>query len=95
VRWIRHACLFVGNEQLVITLTELAEGSCRVETRHISTEIETLLGSLGFAVEIIPQVIARINLGEEIEFVDRRGVRSLLRHDPQTRRISVRAAGTA
>lgn len=86
-----HACLFVGNEQLVIRLTELEGGSCRVETQKISTEIEALLGSLGFAEEAIPQVLARINLDEEVEFVDKKGVRSRLRHNPQTRRISVRA----
>jgi hypothetical protein len=54
---------------------------------------EALLRSLGF-VGVIPQVLPRINLDEEVEFVDRQGVRSLLWHNPQTRRISVRAVGT-
>ncbi|HTU20370.1 MAG TPA: hypothetical protein VMG10_20065 [Gemmataceae bacterium] len=59
-----------------------------------SAEIEALLRSLGF-VGVIPQVLPRINLDEEVEFVDRQGVCSLLWHNPQTRRSSVRAVGTA
>jgi hypothetical protein len=66
-----------------------------VETQHVRTEIETLLRSLGFAAEAISAVIACINLDQQIEFVDKKGVRSLLWHDPQTRRISVRAVRKA
>jgi hypothetical protein len=54
-----------------------------------------LLGSRGFAAEVIPEVIARINLDQAIEFVDKKGVRSLLWHDPQAWRISVRPVGPA
>jgi hypothetical protein len=86
-----RACLFVGGEQLILTLTELEAACCRVETSHVSTEIRALLGSLGFAAEVLPEVIDRINLDQQIEFVDKKGVQSLLWHDPRTRRICVRA----
>jgi hypothetical protein len=90
-----HACLFVGNEQLVFTLIEMEDGNCRVKTGHVHTNVQALLGSLGFAAEVIPEVIARINLDQAIEFVDKKGVRSLLWHDPQARRIRVRPVGPA
>ena len=49
-----------------------------METQHVSSEIEARFGSLGFAAEVIPQVLARINLDEEVEFVARKGVLSPL-----------------
>lgn len=90
-----HACLFAGNEQLVLTLIEMEEGNCCVKRWNVHTDIQALLGSLGFAAEVIPEVIARINLDQAIEFVDKKGVRSLLWHDPRARRISVRAVEPA
>ena len=59
---------------------------------------EFLIGDSALHVEISRQeqdelVLARINLDEEVAFVDRRGIRSLLRHDPRTRQITVRSLG--
>jgi hypothetical protein len=84
------ACLFLDREQLVCTLTELADGGCNVSVQRRSANLEPLLSSLGIAEETIPQVIARINLAQEIEFRDRKGVPSVLWHDPRTRRICTR-----
>lgn len=94
-KYRRHACLFVGNEQLVIRLVEMEEGNCRVESRYVRTDIQALLNALGFVAEVIPEVIARINLDQEIAFVDKKGVRSLLRHDPEARKISVRTVASS
>src|SRR5207248_10756414 len=41
----------------------------------------------GFPPDVFPEVIARINLGQEVEFRDRHGVRTRLWHDPKARRI--------
>jgi hypothetical protein len=86
-----HACLFHGGEQLVFVLTELQGGDCRVTTRHVGTQIEATLRSLNIPPEAVPDVLARLNLGQEIEFRDSKGVRSRLWHDPKARRLCVRA----
>jgi hypothetical protein len=93
-QWQRHeghACLFLDEgRQLVLTLVEKAGGGCTVSTGYTDTGIEPLLASLGLPPEAIPEVIARINLAQEVEFMDRDGVPSVLWHDPRARRIHVR-----
>jgi hypothetical protein len=87
-----HACLFINEErQLVLKLTEHDDGGCMVTTDTMSVSLGPVLSSLGFPPEAMPEVIARINLGQEIEFRDRKAVPSILRYDPKTRRIVVRA----
>lgn len=86
-----HACLFLdGNQQLSLVLTERDNGNCNVAGRWIPVGLESLLFSLGFSPEVVPEVIASINLGLKIEFRDRKGVPSALWHDPKDRRITVR-----
>jgi hypothetical protein len=53
-------------------------------------ELERLLSFLGFPPEAHQEVIARINLGQEVGFRDRIGVQSRLWHDPKARGICVR-----
>jgi hypothetical protein len=93
-QWQRHeghACLLLdGEKQLVLTLTEKAGGDCTVNSREKSIAIEPALVSLGLAPEAVPEVLARINLGQEVEFLDRTGVPSVLWHDPRERRIHTR-----
>jgi hypothetical protein len=93
-QWQRHgghACLFLGGgRQLVLTLAETAGGNCSVSTGQARSGIEPLLISLGLPPEAVPEVVARINLGQEVEFRDREGVPSVLRHDPRERRVLVR-----
>lgn len=81
------ACVFVEDRQLMMLLTEQPDGYCHGKTRWISVEIKAALSSLGFAEEAIPEVIARINCGQEIEFRDKQGVPSVLWHDPRERRL--------
>jgi hypothetical protein len=57
------ACVFLDKEQVVFTLTELGEGNCRVAAQREKASLELLLRSLGFSSELVPEVIARINLG--------------------------------
>jgi len=89
-RYEGHACLFVGAEQFVFTLAELGEGNCNVSVGHTPTTLQPLLCSLGLAPEAIPEAVARINLDQEIEFQDHRGVRCRIWHDPRTRQLNVR-----
>jgi len=90
-----NACLFLDREQLMLTLAEQGKGKGRVERRRVSANLEPLLSSLGFATETVPETIAKINLGLEIEFRDREGRLSRLRYDPKTRRIVVTKPGPA
>ena len=98
-RWRRpggHACLLLGGGwQLVLTLAEGAGGGCTVTTRQTRTDIEPLLRSLGLPREAVPEVVARLNLGQEVEFRGRGGVPSVLRHDPRARRVLVRPLAAA
>jgi hypothetical protein len=89
-RYQGHAGLFVGGELLAMTLTEQEGGGCCAQAGYVRADLEPLLCSLGFAPEAIPEVVARINLGQEVEFHNPAGVRSCLWYDPQARRIHVR-----
>lgn len=87
-----HACLFIdSDQQLFFKLTEKDDGGCDVVCKHLSIDLEPLLLSLGIATEAIPDVIARINIGQDIEFLDNRGAPSILWHDPKTRKMCVEA----
>jgi hypothetical protein len=61
----------------------------------MSVDLGPLLSSLGFLPEVLPELIARINLGQEIEFRDKQGTPSVLWHDPKARRIRVRKVAPA
>src|ERR1022692_1521900 len=89
-----HACLFIDkHHELVITLTENGDGSCKVVTVRQNINLEPVLTSLGFLPEVIHEVMSRINLGQEVEFRDSKGVPSVLWHDPKARRVRVRPRG--
>jgi hypothetical protein len=92
-QWQRHeghACVFIdGKQQLFFRLTERDDGGCTVGTKRLDVDLDALLESLGFSQELIPEVIARINVGQEVQFRDSQGVPSVLWHDPKVRRIHV------
>jgi len=91
-QWQRYdgsAALFLEDDQLVFTLKELGEGKCRVDAQQFKVSIEPVLRSHGFSPEVIPEVIVRINLGQEIEFQDSQGVHLHLWHDPKARRFCI------
>jgi hypothetical protein len=93
-QWQRHeghACLFVGgHQQLVLTLNENPDGACEVVSRRVAVDLEAALSTFGFPSEVLPQVIAGLNLNQEIDFRDRQGVRCRLSFDPEAGRIDVR-----
>jgi hypothetical protein len=93
-QWQRHsghACLFVGgHQQLVLKLVEQADGTCEVVSRRAAVDLEGALSTFGFSAEVMPQVIAGINLDQGIDFRDRQGVRCRLSFDPEAGRIDVR-----
>jgi hypothetical protein len=88
-----HACLFTEEEEFVFTLTELAEGNCQVVAVRRDTDLVSQLCTLGFPPEAIPDVIARINLDQAIEFQDRDGIPSRLWHDPRSQQVRIQALG--
>jgi hypothetical protein len=86
-----HACLFIGAEsQLVLTLTEHGDGNCTVGVQRFQVSLAPLLSTLGIAPLEIPQVIAQINRGNQVEFRNRDGILSVLWSDPRIRRIMSR-----
>ncbi len=89
-RYGGHACLFLPGKRLQFTLTEKADGGCVVTAEERAAGLESLLDSLGFPAEALADAVARINLGQEVEFRDQEGVPSLLWNDPQIQRILVR-----
>jgi hypothetical protein len=89
-RFEGHACLFLdGHQQLDLTLKEQGDGTCEVVATRMSTDLERFLSSLGFPPEVLPEVITRLNLGQEIEFRNRKGFHARLWHDPKARGIYV------
>jgi hypothetical protein len=86
-----HAGLFVGgHQQLVLKLVEQADGTCEVVSRRVVVDLETALSSFGFPPEVLPQVLAGLNLNQGIDFQDRQGVRCRLWFDPKEGRVGVR-----
>lgn len=91
-----HACLFIdGHQQFHFKLTEHGEGGCDVVTSQLRIDLEPVLSSYGISPDVFPEVIARLNLGQEIEFRDGQSSPSVLWHDPKARRICVRKVGPA
>lgn len=83
-----HACLFIdGYTQFHFKLTELGNGGCKLDTSELRINLDAALLSFGFTPDVFPEVIARLNLGQQIEFRDRQGVRFRLWHDPKARRL--------
>jgi hypothetical protein len=95
-RYEGHACLFLdGHQQLVFKINERGDGTCEVVATRVGVDLGPALSSLGLPPEALPELIARINLGQEVEFRDGQGTASVLWHDPKARRICVRKAGPA
>jgi len=90
-QWERHdghACVFLdSHEELVLICVEEGSGMCRVDTGRRGINLDRALTSLGLAPEAVPEVIVRFNLGQQVEFRDHQGCRTLLWHDPKARRI--------
>ena len=94
-RFEGHACVFFDkDEQALLRLTEQPDGGCHVDTFLKSINLEPLLTSLGCQPETIPDVIARLNLAQEIEIHDKQGEPSLLWYDPKTRQLHLRSVNT-
>jgi hypothetical protein len=94
-QWQRHeghACLFLsdGGLRLLFILTENGDGGCRVATEKHKSGLSAMLSSLGLPPGKIPEVIACINMGQEVEFQNKESILSILWHDPKERRIGVR-----
>ena len=74
IQFESHACVFLDeDEQALFRLTERPNGGCHVETFLKSINLESLLTSLGCPLEMIPEVIARLNLAQEVEIRDAQG----------------------
>lgn len=87
-RFDGHASLFIdGRTELHFRIAERAGGGCEVVTSEIRISLDAALSACGFTADVFPDVVARINLGQQIEFRDRQGIRTRMWHDPKARRI--------
>lgn len=85
-----HASFFLDGQQLiVITIREHAGGK-DVTVSKRPADIDGLLMSLGFSGTDIPGVLARLNLGQSVEFLHPDGEPSRLWHDPKMCRVRCR-----
>jgi hypothetical protein len=98
-QWQQHegyASLVVdAQEQFDFKLTEHGDGTCDVVCRRMGVDFEPLLSSLGLAPEAWTEVIARINLGQQVELRDSNGVPSVLWLDPRGGGVRVRSLNPA
>lgn len=86
-----HACVFLHEgEQALFRLIERPNGGGEIKTYLKPIHLDSVLTSLGCPPENIAEVIARLNLGQEIEVRDASGEPSILWHDPKARRVRVR-----
>jgi hypothetical protein len=93
-RYAGHACLFLdGREQLALRLDESGDGTCEVVATRTAVDLEGTLSGLGFPPATIPELIARLNLAQEVGFRDRNGARARLWFDPQAQRLRIQPVG--
>jgi hypothetical protein len=78
-----HACLFFPGARVAFRFTQLEEGS-EVTVNERSFQVEASLASLQVRPEDVPEMIDRINLGQEIEFRNSKGESCRLWHNPKT-----------
>jgi hypothetical protein len=81
-----HACLFFQRAMFAFILTEVEDG-CHVTSDEVTFQIQAVLASYDVSPEDIPEMIAKINLGQEIEFRNSKGILCRLWHDPKARAI--------
>lgn len=85
-----HACLFLDRGQkLIFVLTEREGDGCKVAVTREGSNLESFLSSLGFSPEEVLSAVTRLNLGQQVEFRDQRGIPCILWCDPKERRVSV------
>lgn len=87
-RFDGHASVFIdGHTEFHFQITERSDGGCEVVTSEIRIGLDAVLSDFGFTPDVLPEVVARLNLGQQIEFRDRQGARTRLWHDPKARRL--------
>ncbi len=88
-----HAGLLLGNRRVqIFHVVEDGRGGCNVHTPVGTTQAESDLASYGFPPDVIPDVLVRFNLAQEIEFRDRDGARLFLWYDAKENRVRHRPA---
>jgi hypothetical protein len=83
-----QACPFLGGElQLVLAITERPDGGSHVVSVPLPVQMTRLLVELGIHPEVVPEVLRRLNLCEQVEYRNRDGVPSILWYDAPARRL--------
>jgi hypothetical protein len=90
-RYQGHACLFFQGARVTLSLTETADGSC-VTTTKTASRLEAALASYDVPPDDIPDLIVKINLAQEIEFRNSKGILCRLWHDPRAGQLCCTAS---
>jgi hypothetical protein len=94
-QWHEHdwnASLFIDHdEQVLLQFREESGGGSKVTVSTRSFDLASILDSMGFSSEVVPEMIARINLSQQIEVQHKDGAPSLLWYDPKAQRLRVEA----
>lgn len=88
-KYAGHAALFLDGEELTFTLTDLGEGGRHVQVQRKRPGLEPVLGTLGFKPDAMPEVLAQLNLDQEVDFRYCNGIPSRMRYDPQIGKIRI------
>ncbi|GEM_PF-949975 len=87
-RFDGHADVFVGPyEQVHFRIIPRSDRPFDLKMSQVQCNLDDLLGEMGFSSADMPQLIARLNLDEAIEFADAQGARNRLWHDPKEHRF--------
>lgn len=96
-QWQRHgghASIFLDErEELSLTFAEEGGGICHVGVGGRTVDLNRALATVGLPPEAVPEVVARINLGQAVEFRDHEGTHARLRYDPRVRQFFVDRLG--
>jgi hypothetical protein len=89
-RFDGHACIFLDSRRaMFVRVTPAANGTFDIKIRKESADFVRHLATFGVAPEDVSDVLVRMNLAETFEYVDEKGVRRILSHDPRARQFFV------
>jgi len=84
-----HACILLDRGQRLVIVMSKHENGCGVVRQREKGDHELRLLSEGFPAPAVPELIAHINLGQVIEFRNKEGVITQLRHNPKEKNFQI------
>ena len=90
-RYDGHAGLFLdGRRLLAVRLHLRGDGTCEVGVERVAVNLGPMLAEFGLGPVDLPEVLAGLNLGEDLKVQDRDGIPHVLWFHPEERRFRLR-----